>query len=299
MLDPRSRICSSTGIFGLLVLLAWPTLAAAASPVASSLMPDVPGWKKAGKADVYQPANLYEYIDGAAELYLSFGFEELAVQNYENGKKMEITVEVYRHRDAAHAFGIYSQEKPPQGPFQAVGAQGYGDTLSFNFTGGPYYVKMSFLGKSPDSAAVLKALAGAVAAHIPPPVALPALLKAFPVKGRVPESEKFTATNFLGQSFLHSAFTADYTAGERTRQMFLLEGKDAADARAMVDKWAALAKAKVPADGALAFQDPFNGPVQLRFRGRFVWGCVGEWGPSAGPLLDQMEKLLRQGKFLQ
>jgi hypothetical protein len=281
------------------MLLAWSGLAAAtAPPAAASLMPDVPGWKKAGQADVYQPANLYEYINGAAELYLNFGFEELAVQNYENGKKMEITVEVYRHRDATHAFGIYSQEKPPQGPFQAVGAQGYGDALSFHFTGGPYYVKMSFLGKSPDSAVALKALAGAVASRIPPPVALPALLKAFPPKGRVPESEKFTATNFLGQSFLHSAFAADYTVGGQVRQVFLLEGKDAADARAMVDKWAALAKAKVPSGGIFAFKDPFNGPVQLRFQGRYVWGCLGEWGPSALPLLDQMEKLLRQGKFL-
>jgi len=298
MSNPPARIPSLAGTLCLFMLLAWPGLAAAVPPAAASLMPDVPGWKKAGQADVYQPANLYEYINGAAELYLNFGFEELAVQNYENGKKMEITVEVYRHKDATHAFGIYSQEKPPQGPFQAVGAQGYGDALSFHFTGGPYYVKMSFLGKSPDSAAALKALAGAVASRIPPPVALPALLKAFPPKGRVPESEKFTATNFLGQSFLHSAFAADYTVGGQVRQVFLLEGKDAADARAMVDKWAALAKAKVPSGGIFAFKDPFNGPVQLRFQGRFVWGCLGEWGPSALPLLDQMEKLLRQGKFL-
>jgi hypothetical protein len=280
-------------------MLAWSGLAAAAPPAASSLLPDVPGWKKAGRADVYQPANLYEYINGAAELYLNFGCEELAVQNYENDKKQEIAVEVYRHRDATHAFGIYSQEKPPGGSFLPVGAQGYGDALSFHFTGGPYYVKLSFLGKAADSAAVLKAVAGAVAARIPPPATLPALLKAFPKAGRVPESEKFNSINFLGQSFLHSAFTADYAAGSRTRQLFLLEGRDAADARGMVEKWAALAKAGPPAGGAAAFKDPFNGPVQLRFQGRFVWGCLGDWGQSATASLDGMGKLLQQGKFLK
>lgn len=293
------RILSRAGMLCLFALAAWSAPAAAAPPAAASLLPDVAGWKKAGPADIYKPANLYEYIDGAAELYLNFGFEELAVQNYENAKKQEITVEVYRHRDATHAFGIYSQEKPPRGPFQVVGAQGYGDALSFNFTGGPYYVKLSFLSKSPDSAAALKAVAAAVAARIPPTAALPDLLKAFPKAGRVPESEKFTAVNFLGQSFLHSAFTADYSIGGQARQMFLLEGKDAADARAMVDQWAALAKAKVPSGGMFSFKDPFNGPVQLRFRGRFVWGCLGDWGQSAATCLDETGKLLQQGKFLK
>lgn len=293
------RILSRAGIFCFFGLAAWSGLAAAAPPSAASLLPEVAGWKKSGQADVYKPSNLYEYIDGAAELYLNFGFEELAVQNYENGKKQEITIEVYRHRDTVHAFGIYSQEKPPQGPFQAVGAQGYGDALSFNFTAGPYYVKLSYLGKSADSAAALKAVAAAVAARIPPPAALPAQLKAFPKAGRVPESEKFTAANVLGQSFLHSAFTVDYSVSGQTRQMILLEGKDAADARAMVDKWAALAKAKVPSGGAVAFQDPFNGPVQLRCQGRYVWGCLGVWGPSAGASLDAVGKLLQQGGFLK
>jgi hypothetical protein len=299
MHKPLSRNISRTGLLCWFALWSWAGLFAAAPPSATSLLPDVPGWKKAGPADVYQPANLYEYIDGAAELYLSFGFEELAVQNYANNQKQEITVEVYLHRDAAHAFGIYSQEKPPQGPFQAVGAQGYGDALSFNFTGGPYYFKLSFLGKSPDSAAQLKAVAAAVAARIPPPAALPAVLKAFPKAGRVAESEKFTAVNFLGQSFLHSAFTADFSVGGQTRQMFLLEGKDAADARAMVEKWAALAKAKVPAGGTGSFKDPFNGPVQLRIQGRFVWGCVGDWGPAAAARLEEMGKLFQQGQFLK
>ena len=280
-------------------MLGWSGLAAAAPPAAASLLPDVPGWKKAGQADVYQPANLYEYIDGAAELYLSFGFEELAVQNYENNKKQEITVEVYRHRDAAHAFGIYSQEKPPSGPFQAVGAQGYGDALSFNFTGGPYYFKLSFLGKSPDSAAALKAVAAAVAARIPPPAALPAVLKAFPKAGRVAESEKFTAVNFLGQSFLHSAFTADYSAGGRTRQMFLLEGKDAADARAMVEKWAALAKAEDPGRRHRRVQGSFQRPGPAAVPGPIRLGLPGRLGPGAAASLDEMGKLLRQGKFLQ
>jgi hypothetical protein len=302
-LDAHTRPNRLTGrlpvILALALNLAVPAVLGAAAPAASALLPDVPGWKKDGPPEIYQPANLYEYIDGAAELYLSYGFEELAVQNYQDKQKTALTVEVYRHRDAAHAFGIYSQEKPPQGPFQAVGAQGYGDALSFNFIGGPYYVKINFLGKAADSAAQLKAFAIRVAARIPPPIALPAVLKCFPATGKVADSEKFAARNFLGQSFLHSGFTADYTAGSQTRQLFLLEGTDPADARAMVDKWAALAKTKAPASGTVAFKDPYNGPVQLRIAGRYVWGCLGNWGQASENALDQMEKGLRGGKFIK
>ncbi len=34
-----------------------------------------PGWTRAGTQRVYGPGELYNYIDGGAELFLEFGFE--------------------------------------------------------------------------------------------------------------------------------------------------------------------------------------------------------------------------------
>ena len=41
--------------------------------------PEIPGWKQSGEIQTFTPKTLYEYINGAADLYLSYDFEELKV----------------------------------------------------------------------------------------------------------------------------------------------------------------------------------------------------------------------------
>jgi len=70
----------------------------------------------------YTPDTLYEYIDGAADVFLSFDFQKLASLTYENHSKSTITVDIYRHNSERNGFGIYSQEKPQQGNFLSPSA---------------------------------------------------------------------------------------------------------------------------------------------------------------------------------
>jgi hypothetical protein len=83
---------------------------AAAAPVAEPApMPAesaVPGWKKSEAARVFNKADLYGYIDGGAELFLEFGFDQLALQKYKNGAG-EVAVEIYRMSDPMASSGIY------------------------------------------------------------------------------------------------------------------------------------------------------------------------------------------------
>ena len=44
----------------------------------------------------YLPETLFEYINGAAEIYLAYDFKELAVGNYESGKdEASLSIEIY------------------------------------------------------------------------------------------------------------------------------------------------------------------------------------------------------------
>ena len=52
-----------------------------------TVFPDIAGMYKTGLPNTYIPENLYEYINGAAESYLAYGFQELFVQIYENDQK--------------------------------------------------------------------------------------------------------------------------------------------------------------------------------------------------------------------
>lgn len=89
--------------------------------------PEIAGWKNTAEIQTFIPKTLYEHINGAADLYLACDFEELKVAEYGNEKKASVIVEAYRHRTEEDAFGIYSQERLPDGNFLSIGAKGYID----------------------------------------------------------------------------------------------------------------------------------------------------------------------------
>ena len=72
----------------------------------------VKGWKRTGPPERYNREGLYGYIDGGAELVLSYGFRELSVFKFEpdgaaSGTK-EAVLEIYRMTSGPAAFGLYS-----------------------------------------------------------------------------------------------------------------------------------------------------------------------------------------------
>ena len=56
--------------------------------------PDVAGWKPEGGAKIYDSESLWEYINGAAELFLAYGFQELRVRDLGSGE-LVMTVSIY------------------------------------------------------------------------------------------------------------------------------------------------------------------------------------------------------------
>lgn len=275
-------------------LPACPALAAAGDLAA--LMPDLTGWKQTRAVDFYTPQDLYKYIDGAAELYLSYRFQQLAAANYQNNRNDSVDVEVYRHESPVHSFGIYSQERPSKGQFIAVGAQGYLGGGTLNFFSGDYYVKLYYYGAAKDGDRTLTLFADQIAGKLGTGARLPDILDCFPRPGKVPNSERFTAVNFLGHDFLHSGFTADYETGGKRFQLVIIEAKEAADARNMLQRYLALSRQKSAdplREGNFTVSDPYNGMIQLTFRGKYLWGAMGTDAATARPLLDDMGKRLR------
>ena len=55
----------------------------------------VNGWIKSDKSRLFKKTALFNHINGGAELFHEFGFDELIVQNYQNGFE-EITIEIYQ-----------------------------------------------------------------------------------------------------------------------------------------------------------------------------------------------------------
>lgn len=238
--------------------------------------PEMSGWMLSEKPQVFSPNNLYDYIDGAADLYLKLDFQELEVVEYRNEKKAAVTVEVYRHRTPNHAFGIYSQERLPDASFLDIGAQGYYENSVLNFVKGLYYVKISSYNTGADDRQILLGFGNKVAQNLEGKDSLPAILSSFPSEGKKKNSEKFISREFLGYSFLHSAFTADYDSAGKKFQIFVIEGQNQNECRDMIEKYLKQAgsQEKKVAEGLYRIKDRYHGEVDLFLKGKYIWGIL-------------------------
>jgi len=238
--------------------------------------PEVTGWKQSGDIQTYIPPTLYEYINGAADLYLMYDFEELKVAEYLNERKASVIVDVYRHKTSTHAFGIYSQERLPNANFIDVGAQGYIENNVFNFLTGPYYVKISSYNTGSEDREVLLAFAKKVSENLGKKGTLPSILTTFPAEGKVENSEKFVAKDFLGYSFLYSTFTADYEFSDKKFKLFIMEGSDKNECKTMIQKYLRQTgnPEKNVTEGRHLIQDPHHGEIELHWKGRHLWGIL-------------------------
>ena len=252
------------------------------SQAADFKFPSVSSWKQVGEVQRFDPNTLYEYINGGADLYLAYDFEELKAAEYQNEKKAAVTVEVYRHRTPTHAFGIYSQERFPGANFTDVGVQGYLEKHALNFLFGNSYVKITSYDTGPEDQSILLAFAKAVAGNLGEKGAFPSILAAFPEEGKVKNSEKFMARKFLGYPFLHSAFSAEYEVSGRNFRLFIIEGKDQTDCRDMMEKYLEQVgmKDKSVVEGAYTLSDAYHGEIDLRWRGARIWGILDLGDPG-------------------
>jgi hypothetical protein len=261
--------------------------------------PKIAGWQLSAEIQTFETKSLYEYINGAADLYLACDFEELKVAEYGNAKKASITVEAYRHRTPKDAFGIYSQERLPGGNFFRIGAQGYIDKNILNFVVGSYYVKISSFNTGDEDREVLQVFAEKVAANLGGKGALPPLLAAFPGEGKKDNSEKYIARNFLGYPFFNAAFTADYELPGMKFKLFIIEAVDKNASGEIIQKY--LRQTKIPDkkvnEGRHTISDPHHGIVDLYWKGRYIWGTVDMADADLrSRYLKQIEAMLKEGK---
>lgn len=238
--------------------------------------PEIPGWSQSGEIQTFTPKTLYEYINGAADLYLSYDFEELKVTEYQSEQKASVTVDVYRHKTPTHAFGIYSQERLHSANFIDIGAHGYVENNVLNFLTGPCYVKISSYNTGTQDREILLAFAKKTAENLGEKGRLPSILTSFPLEGKVRNSEKFIAKNFLGYSFLHSTFTADYELSDQKFKLFIIKSGDPKEGQDMIQKYleqTGKTQTKV-AEGRHTISDPHHGNIDLYWRGANLWGIL-------------------------
>ena len=147
---------------------------------ATSLPSTIEGWKWDGKELQYDSRSLFDYIDGAGELYLAYGFQNLTVRRFEEMNQPPLTLEVYDMGSAEGAYGVFSFER--QDPSVGVG-QGseFGGGL-LRFWKGRYFVSVYAEGEGAAIESAIFQLGRQMAAAIPATGSEPQVVSLIPGK---------------------------------------------------------------------------------------------------------------------
>ena len=238
--------------------------------------PRLRGWNIADSTKLYDSETLWEYIDGAAESYLNYNFRQLEVMEYSRSSDIYIKVEVYRQGSAMDAFGIYAFERPQEAEFLELGCEGYIIYSSLNLYVKNYYIKILSHQDDEKTITAIRTLGEKVAALFGEDIEKPLLLDLMPDYDKIPQSEKYYSTNFLGYSFLNNAIVADYLSNGSQYQMFIIVCDSTETALNTLSSYFKQTKTNEQpvTEKIYDINDVFNGYIFLSVVDRFLLGTV-------------------------
>jgi len=230
-----------------------------------------PGFEPAAPAESFDPATLYEKIDGKADLYLSAGFEGLTCRRFAAADPPGLGFEacVYRLKDADSAFAVFSRQRRPGPAVEGLGASSVATSNALFVAHGAAYLEVvsadegerTRAGRLAFARAWRAAEGGGPAKEVRAP---------FPAEGRVDGSERLLQDSVFGLARLDNVLTAEYDQGGDLATAFWSERRSADEARALADAFVA----HLEAGGATRKATLVQGAVTLDALGSLEVVCV-------------------------
>jgi hypothetical protein len=126
----------------------------------------IAGWDKTSETRVFAAKDLWQYIDGDAEQYISAGVVSASTSDYKYQGQLEATVDVYTMGDPAGARKILETGQTNEAKPMQVGDAGIAYAQSVIFRKGKTLVRIVAYESTPDAAQALLALAHGVEAKL-------------------------------------------------------------------------------------------------------------------------------------
>jgi hypothetical protein len=201
------------------------------------------GWKWDRKEAEYNSKTLFKYMDGAAELYLAYGFENLTVRRFEKSNQPPITLELYEMASAEDAYGVFSYERQDEDAGIGQGSEFGGGLL--RFWKGNYFVSIYAEGEGTEVESGILKMGRAAANSIPGVGPEPKLVGFIPGKdlGLVDKSLRYLKShvllnqrffiahqNILNLSRKTEAVLAQYLQGKQKTRLLLIRYPDSKEA---------------------------------------------------------------------
>jgi hypothetical protein len=126
----------------------------------------VAGWEKVSETRVFAAKDLWQYIDGDAEQYISAGVVSTSTSDYKFKGQLEATVDVYTMKDAVGATKILEKGQTKDAQSVQLGDAGLSYAQSIIFRKGPALVRITAYESTTDTPQALLALAHGVEAKL-------------------------------------------------------------------------------------------------------------------------------------
>jgi hypothetical protein len=149
----------------------------------------ISSWTMADSNVTYDRETIFDYINGAGEVYRSYDFGEVLVATYESPEQPYVLVELFDMGNAADAYGVFSYARETEELGIGGGYEQRGRVICF--WQDRYYVCVSTEERTAESDEYLAAFARSVSEQLPAVTDPPDLVQKLPTEGLVRFSERF------------------------------------------------------------------------------------------------------------
>jgi hypothetical protein len=236
---------------------------AAASPTCSLL----PGWTPQGEARSFVSDNLFEYMDGNAEGYLLYGFQNMhGVTCQKDG--VTLVIDISDFGDADSSYGMFCANRDLRRTPAKLGMGGQIVPRRAIFAKGQYYVEV---GAEPegDHTAILEAWTAALEKLATGTNEVPVALSWFPAAGQ--QSLRLVPESVLGIRVLKRGYVAQYDFGKAFVVTEASPDSAAAVMQKLRERFGETAKASI-GDDAFQVTDKYLGRLCVVRKGRYLVG---------------------------
>ena len=163
----------------------------------SPLFPAPESWKWDGKEEVYESRAIFDYIDGAGEVYLAYNFKNLIVRQFEKNGNPRIIAELYDMGSSNDAYGIFSLDRQDEEAGIGQGSEFGGGLL--RFWKGDFFVSVYADGQGPEAGETILNIGRAIANSIPLTGQAPKLINILPggKMGLIEKSTRYLHSHIL------------------------------------------------------------------------------------------------------
>jgi len=147
---------------------------------------EVEGWTPKQPDGFYDGSNLFDYINGGAEVYRSFNVQRVLARQYAKPGEEDILADIFDMGSSQDAFGVYHHDMR-EGDSAGIGQESEYIRGVLSFWKGRHFVSVLSMDETADSKRAVLALGRAIAQAIREEGPAPDLLRLLPPKGRLPQ----------------------------------------------------------------------------------------------------------------